>query len=48
MPRSLTGTEAVKSSVDTDWVVVQLKYIGKKNAQHPHGKWVVYTSYPEG
>ncbi|MFE9881942.1 RICIN domain-containing protein [Streptomyces sp. NPDC005784] len=42
------GTEAVKSAVDTDWVVVQLKYIGKKNAQHPHGKWVVYTSYLEG
>ncbi|WP_443080951.1 ricin-type beta-trefoil lectin domain protein [Streptomyces sp. PTD9-10] len=42
------GTEAVKSTVDTDWVIVQLKYIGKKNAQHPHGKWVVYTSYLEG
>ncbi|MFD8733685.1 RICIN domain-containing protein [Streptomyces sp. NPDC059618] len=42
------GTEAVKSAVDSDWVVVQLKYIGKKNAQHPHGKWVVYTSYLEG
>jgi hypothetical protein len=42
------GTGAVKSAVDTDWVVVQLKYIGKKNAQHPHGKWVVYTSYLEG
>jgi hypothetical protein len=42
------GTQAVKSAVDTDWVIVQLKYIGKKNAQHPHGKWVVYTSYLEG
>ncbi|MFF4358770.1 RICIN domain-containing protein [Streptomyces sp. NPDC001604] len=42
------GTEAVKSAVDTDWVIVQLKYIGKKNAEHPHGKWVVYTSYLEG
>ncbi|MEU0335018.1 ricin-type beta-trefoil lectin domain protein [Streptomyces sp. NPDC006193] len=41
------GSRAVKSAVETDWVVVQLKYIGKKNAQHPHGKWVVYTSYLE-
>ncbi|WP_449657733.1 ricin-type beta-trefoil lectin domain protein [Streptomyces echinatus] len=42
------GTQTVKSAVETDWVVVQLKYIGRKNAQHPHGKWVVYTSYLEG
>lgn len=42
------GTETVKSAVETDWVVVQLKCIGKKNAQHPQGKWVVFTSYLEG
>ncbi|MEU1711183.1 polymorphic toxin-type HINT domain-containing protein, partial [Streptomyces sp. NPDC005706] len=42
------GNRAVKSAVDTNGVVVQLKYIGKKNAQHPHGKWVVYTAYLKG
>ncbi|MFF9088818.1 RICIN domain-containing protein [Streptomyces sp. NPDC014991] len=43
-----TGDTAQKSEVTSRWVNVQLKYIGKKNAQHPHGKWVVYTSYLEG
>ncbi|MEV6057872.1 hypothetical protein [Streptomyces sp. NPDC052107] len=41
------GDQVIKSEVETNWVIVQLKYIGKDRA-HPHGKWVVYTSYLEG
>ncbi|WP_315903748.1 RICIN domain-containing protein [Streptomyces rhizosphaerihabitans] len=41
-------TAAEKSAVTSKWVIVQLKYIGKGNRAHPHGKWVVYTSYLEG
>ncbi|MET7973236.1 hypothetical protein ABZW44_09170 [Streptomyces mirabilis] len=43
-----TGETAQKSEVTSKWDVVQLKYIGKKVAQHRQGKWVVYTSYLEG
>ncbi|MCX5091850.1 ricin-type beta-trefoil lectin domain protein [Streptomyces sp. NBC_00365] len=43
-----TGETAQKSEVTSKWVIVQLKYIGKKVAQHRQGKWVVYTSYLEG
>ncbi|MGW7261461.1 ricin-type beta-trefoil lectin domain protein [Streptomyces sp. NPDC054834] len=43
-----TGNTAQKSEVTSRWVVVQLKYIGTKVAQHRQAKWVVYTSYLEG
>ncbi|MFF5017549.1 ricin-type beta-trefoil lectin domain protein [Streptomyces sp. NPDC001165] len=39
---------AEKMRVTSNWVIVQLKYIGKGSKAHPHGKWVVYTSYLEG
>jgi hypothetical protein len=42
------GTTADKSVVTSKKVVVQLKYIGKGNRMHPHGKWIVYTAYLEG
>ncbi|MFF4018369.1 hypothetical protein [Streptomyces sp. NPDC001843] len=45
---SKTDNTAQGSAVTSKWVVVQLKYIGKKVAQHRQGKWVVYTSYLEG
>nr|WP_280923755.1 RNase A-like domain-containing protein [Streptomyces aureus] len=43
-----SGTTADKFAVTSRKVVVQLKYIGRGNRAHPHGKWVVYTAYLEG
>ncbi|MCX4580435.1 hypothetical protein OHB41_46240 [Streptomyces sp. NBC_01571] len=40
--------EVDKLAVTSRRVVVQLKYVGKGNHAHPHGKWVVFTSYLKG
>ena len=42
------ATTAEKSVITSKKVIIQLKYIGKGNRAHPHGRWVVYTAYPEG
>jgi hypothetical protein len=43
-----SGTQVDKLTATSRKVIVQLKYIDKGNRAHPHGKWVVCTSYLKG